>query len=98
MMPFAEPSEHSMAELRLLDLRLELQVLRLQAANLFNPDQFRGLYISDDQVDAILRHSSDRLMGASSDRDHPEGIGALDRKSTRLNSSHLGISYAVFCL
>src|SRR5438045_8021868 len=26
----------------------------------------------------------------------PESLG--DRKSTRLNSSHLGISYAVFCL
>src|SRR5205814_6183428 len=26
------------------------------------------------------------------------GVRALDRKSTRLNSSHLGISYAVFCL
>src|SRR5262245_65081413 len=26
------------------------------------------------------------------------GRDALDRKSTRLNSSHLGISYAVFCL
>src|SRR5258705_10283191 len=25
-------------------------------------------------------------------------MGLLDRKSTRLNSSHLGISYAVFCL
>src|ERR1035441_7019466 len=25
-------------------------------------------------------------------------IECLDRKSTRLNSSHLGISYAVFCL
>src|SRR5205814_8758633 len=25
-------------------------------------------------------------------------IISLDRKSTRLNSSHLGISYAVFCL
>src|SRR5690242_21089544 len=24
--------------------------------------------------------------------------GALDRKSTRLNSSHMSISYAVFCL
>src|SRR5262245_65311055 len=24
--------------------------------------------------------------------------GVVDRKSTRLNSSHLGISYAVFCL
>src|SRR2546426_2345853 len=30
----------------------------------------------------------------------PRGIGdrRLDRKSTRLNSSHLVISYAVFCL
>src|SRR5258705_4947595 len=27
-----------------------------------------------------------------------EERGKLDRKSTRLNSSHLGISYAVFCL
>src|SRR5437870_6896388 len=26
------------------------------------------------------------------------GIGAVDRKSTRLNSSHVAISYAVFCL
>src|SRR5205814_9804353 len=25
-------------------------------------------------------------------------LRSLDRKSTRLNSSHLGISYAVFCL
>src|SRR5437899_4517280 len=25
-------------------------------------------------------------------------LDTLDRKSTRLNSSHLGISYAVFCL
>src|SRR6195256_6281793 len=25
-------------------------------------------------------------------------MAAVDRKSTRLNSSHLGISYAVFCL
>src|ERR1035441_11037519 len=32
----------------------------------------------------------------------PELVGkdltSIDRKSTRLNSSHLGISYAVFCL
>src|ERR1035441_9365412 len=27
-----------------------------------------------------------------------EGRAHVDRKSTRLNSSHLGISYAVFCL
>src|SRR5258705_8737712 len=29
---------------------------------------------------------------------HALGLAQLDRKSTRLNSSHLGISYAVFCL
>src|SRR5262245_63646225 len=28
----------------------------------------------------------------------PAPVGPPDRKSTRLNSSHLGISYAVFCL
>src|SRR5699024_11409810 len=28
----------------------------------------------------------------------PETYEALDRKSTRLNSSHVSISYAVFCL
>src|SRR5262245_65107646 len=27
-----------------------------------------------------------------------DGKPGIDRKSTRLNSSHLGISYAVFCL
>src|SRR5256885_6677239 len=31
-------------------------------------------------------------------RHHPRGRGGQDRKSTRLNSSHLVISYAVFCL
>src|SRR5262245_62188867 len=30
--------------------------------------------------------------------DRVEAKGDQDRKSTRLNSSHLGISYAVFCL
>src|SRR5256885_8185397 len=29
---------------------------------------------------------------------HVEHLGRKDRKSTRLNSSHLVISYAVFCL
>src|SRR5438445_9512961 len=32
------------------------------------------------------------------DMNDPEGIAGRDRKSTRLNSSHANISYAVFCL
>src|SRR3712207_7897510 len=31
-------------------------------------------------------------------RVHPKRKGSADRKSTRLNSSHANISYAVFCL
>src|SRR5436853_3157395 len=47
-----------------------------------------------------LANALDRLRTAYPDR---AGQFALvrareDRKSTRLNSSHLGISYAVFCL
>src|SRR5262245_62617413 len=37
--------------------------------------------------------SGDKTAGRQRSRQ-----GAVDRKSTRLNSSHLGISYAVFCL
>src|SRR5256885_3554639 len=39
-------------------------------------------------------HESRIGLGKAVGRAHP----ALDRKSTRLNSSHLVISYAVFCL
>src|SRR5262245_62204410 len=45
--------------------------------------------------------SSSRPKGSGSKSRPRHGKGSLrspDRKSTRLNSSHLGISYAVFCL
>src|SRR5690606_27994108 len=38
------------------------------------------------------------LLGGNDDVDAGEFPGALDRKSTRLNSSHVKISYAAFCL
>src|SRR5436190_22055838 len=44
----------------------------------------------------VVEHSYRPLLSRCPD---PEGaIGVLDRKSTRLNSSHTVISYAVFCL
>src|SRR6476659_10608603 len=39
-----------------------------------------------------------RRRAGGSRRRRPPARPAEDRKSTRLNSSHLGISYAVFCL
>src|SRR5437899_5398056 len=39
-----------------------------------------------------------RQHGERRDGDLARPLAPGDRKSTRLNSSHLGISYAVFCL
>src|SRR3712207_8046782 len=43
------------------------------------------------------RHTRDSRRGARDTGDHGPRR-SLDRKSTRLNSSHANISYAVFCL
>src|SRR5205814_9551334 len=50
--------------------------------------------------DAHPRQESARLLAVGDHaRRHPVlHAPRRDRKSTRLNSSHLGISYAVFCL
>src|SRR5690348_18229886 len=54
-------------------------------------------------VRAIGRHRAPRVArayDACRERDLLSGepVGIADRKSTRLNSSHPSISYAVFCL
>src|SRR5207249_5582086 len=51
-----------------------------------------GLARADRRADGRVRRH--RLH----DRPAPRGGRARDRKSTRLNSSHVSISYAVFCL
>src|SRR5262245_64749379 len=49
-----------------------------------------------------ISRQENRRLSVTNDRDETARFrGArhpVDRKSTRLNSSHLGISYAVFCL
>src|SRR3712207_7907804 len=44
------------------------------------------------------RPSGNQRLYSQSDIDRLRRIRYLDRKSTRLNSSHANISYAVFCL
>src|SRR5258705_6444969 len=46
-------------------------------------------------LDAKVRKELRRWLRRLHDELH---VTSIDRKSTRLNSSHLGISYAVFCL
>src|SRR5947199_6782766 len=54
---------------------------------------YTTLFRSDEESRRIV-HQHRRLAHPSGQRDRR----TEDRKSTRLNSSHLGISYAVFCL
>src|SRR5205814_10225063 len=63
--------------------------------------------IGDERGPRMVERSSSEKLGpfgcsVASPLRHSMMIGRrqvpLDRKSTRLNSSHLGISYAVFCL
>src|SRR5262245_65191711 len=56
---------------------------------------YTTLFRSDRQSE---RRSTRRRRDATDRRHHRRAAALEDRKSTRLNSSHLGISYAVFCL
>src|SRR3989454_3847452 len=57
-----------------------------------------------DGMSATFAAINRNKRGIAVDLQHPEGarlafeLARQDRKSTRLNSSHLVISYAVFCL
>src|SRR5436853_6037601 len=51
-----------------------------------------------ERVATDLRAGPRTPLAAPQQAARERGAGARDRKSTRLNSSHLGISYAVFCL
>src|SRR5256885_6472369 len=47
---------------------------------------------------ATLNYGSVRIPAEPLNARRQENVSLIDRKSTRLNSSHLVISYAVFCL
>src|SRR5256885_12593743 len=56
------------------------------------------LYDHIEVVSLQQAETGKRITGVRTDRGDLLTCHQLDRKSTRLNSSHLVISYAVFCL
>src|SRR3712207_6919604 len=69
---------------RLDEVEVELGVQRLQPAERCRVD------LLEQVVEVVLDVRLAQALGL--------GLGLRDRKSTRLNSSHANISYAVFCL
>src|SRR2546422_5177255 len=57
-------------------------------------------YVADRVFDGLVGHDAgaERVDHHRDGLGDPDGVRHLDRKSTRLNSSHGYISYAVFCL
>src|SRR5947207_12442310 len=72
-----------------IKMRRELHVLHF--------GERRDLLRLEDSADAPQVHLEDR-RGARAEETREIVLGGEDRKSTRLNSSHTVISYAVFCL
>src|SRR5947199_7648341 len=58
----------------------------------------RGGWSSRLRTHSAGRHGASPATVRGHASDAGRSTGRVDRKSTRLNSSHLGISYAVFCL
>ena len=68
---FSSPLEHLRAELGRLDLLIHREILRLRANYHLSLDEFRGLYISNEQVDALVRQTA-----AQSGHPDAEGLTA----------------------
>src|SRR5690606_41741590 len=61
-----------------------------------DPVLARMIHVADERLDIRVRRE---VRGHDEDRDRvQQDQRRIDRKSTRLNSSHVKISYAVFCL
>src|SRR5947209_17182765 len=91
--PYLEPEERD---------RLRTQILKARNRGLFEPPS------TEDTVEMPGNNGGANFGGSAVDPKHgylyvvskdlPAMLKLSDRKSTRLNSSHANISYAVFCL
>src|SRR5690606_41648577 len=76
----------------------ELRVLRLAELEMFAPDPVESA-LRPSHVDPADQDCTDSTcQEEEEERPTRRARVSLDRKSTRLNSSHVKISYAVFCL
>src|SRR5690606_40964509 len=80
----------------------DLEALRILAGDVPPLPQPRQGQQRLGRPDRLVRAAVDQLQELRGELDVPQSAGAQldlrDRKSTRLNSSHVKISYAVFCL
>src|SRR2546426_7769418 len=89
--PFFFFNDTATTEIYTLSLHDALPILKAASPALDSTNTRRRPSLSASAPDGSSADASPRLMP-------PSALADRDRKSTRLNSSHLVISYAVFCL
>ncbi len=77
---FATPLDHLRSELGRLDLLLHREILRLRSSYRLSLDEFRGLYVSDEQVDALVARMAERTGVPD--------VGALTRQAALLREQN----------
>ena len=77
--------DYLQTELQRLDLLVHREILRLRALYQLSLDEFRGLYVSDQQVDTLLRDARQSAevvdpekLTQQADELHQSSQGALD--------------------
>src|SRR5690606_42139810 len=94
---------HSFPTRRSSDLREAERAEELFASSTGSAQRLDSAVSARDAADAALQLAKAQLQSAEIDLDRTtiraaiSGVVGLDRKSARLNSSHVKISYAVFC-
>src|SRR5437899_10748424 len=99
--PFFVPRRHLGADDDATGAELGLQHCADQAFAVSVPVRQGGIEERDPSIDGLAQGLTSCAVIAAAPlgaAQSPATEAELDRKSTRLNSSHLGISYAVFCL
>src|SRR3712207_7732240 len=76
------------------------KLIAIHAAETKETAEFSKLNTGRSEVDRIMEHLRPNFVVhmTNATEDEMSLVAKRDRKSTRLNSSHANISYAVFCL
>ena len=74
VLPYQDSREQLMAALAYIDLHVKWAVARARAHGLNPEDEFRGLYISDDQVDTLLNSGVGSTLWASNGNGSLPGV------------------------
>src|SRR5690625_3858968 len=96
---------HDTGNFKIGDTLTEGEIMNYKGMPSFSPEIFKYINNADPMKSKQLYKGIDQLMDEgvaqlfTLDYNGRRIIGTVgDRKSTRLNSSHVAISYAVFCL